>query len=134
MTQSEFIRKILHKPWVNRTSSFDNCDCFGLVMLYYKEVLNIAIPEVKGFADNADFNDCYSLGIERWIKLTAPQSQGLMFTAYKVSNPEHVGICIGGGKVLHSRGDHIHGGKVQMHSISAIEAIFGKITFHRFKG
>lgn len=134
MMHAEFIRKILHKPWVNRQSSFDSCDCFGLVILYYKEVLNITIPEVKGFTDNADFSDCYSLGIEQWKELTSPQETGLMFTAYKRGAPEHVGLCIGGGKVLHSRGDHNRGGKVQIHSISAIEAIFGKITYHRFKG
>ena len=134
MIQSEFIRKVLHKPWQNRQSSFECCDCFGLVMLYYKEVLSITIPEVKGFTDNTDFLDCYLLGINEWEEVSTPYQSGLMFTSYKGDSAEHVGICIGGGKVLHSRGDHNNGGKIQIHSMSAIKAIFGKVTFHKFKG
>ena len=32
-------------PFVSKGSSFNGCDCYGLVKLYYKEILNIDIPE-----------------------------------------------------------------------------------------
>ncbi|PHR55966.1 MAG: hypothetical protein COA43_14710 [Robiginitomaculum sp.] len=132
--QAEFIRKVLHIPWQNRASSFECCDCWGLIVLYYKEVLNITIPEVLGFTDDVNFLDCYSSGITQWDEVLSPFEAGLMFTAYKGGSPDHVGLCIGGGKVLHARGSVNHGGKVQIHSISALTAVYGKISFHRFKG
>lgn len=134
MNKNDFIRKILHVEWENRASSFESCDCFGLVLLYYKEVLGVDIPVVKGFADNTDFATCYKDGIKSWVKSNSPDLDGLMFTSYKGDSPQHVGICIGGGKVLHARGSIEHGGKVQLHSISTIKQIFGRITFHKLKG
>lgn len=32
-------------PFISNGRSFKGCDCYGLVKLYYKEVLNIEIPE-----------------------------------------------------------------------------------------
>ncbi len=32
-------------PFVSKGRSFNGCDCYGLVKLYYKEILNIDIPE-----------------------------------------------------------------------------------------
>ena len=32
-------------PFVSKGRTFRGCDCYGLVKLYYKEVLNIELPE-----------------------------------------------------------------------------------------
>lgn len=32
-------------PFVSKGRNFNGCDCYGLVKLYYKEILNIDIPE-----------------------------------------------------------------------------------------
>ncbi len=37
--------KFIGIPFVSKGRSFRGCDCYGLVKLYYKEVLNIEIPE-----------------------------------------------------------------------------------------
>jgi murein DD-endopeptidase len=39
------ISKFIGIPFVSKGRSFNGCDCYGLVKLYYKEVLNIDIPE-----------------------------------------------------------------------------------------
>lgn len=39
------IEKFIGIPFVSKGRSFNGCDCYGLVKLYYKEVLNIDIPE-----------------------------------------------------------------------------------------
>lgn len=39
------IEKLIGIPFVSKGRSFKGCDCYGLVKLYYKEVLNIELPE-----------------------------------------------------------------------------------------
>lgn len=39
------IDKFIGIPFVSQGRSFRGCDCYGLVKLYYKEILNIEIPE-----------------------------------------------------------------------------------------
>ena len=39
------ISKFIVIPFVSKGRSFNGCDCYGLVKLYYKEILNIDIPE-----------------------------------------------------------------------------------------
>ena len=134
MTQNEFIKRILGKPWVNRASSFESADCFGLVILYYKHVLNIDLPTVEGFSEKDDFVSCYNKGKELWREVSKPSKNGIVFTCYKGNMPMHVGLCIGDGYALHSRGTEKQTGKVEIHSLRAIEHIYGKMTYHEFTG
>ena len=39
------ISKFIGIPFISKGRSFNGCDCYGLVKLYYKEILNIDIPE-----------------------------------------------------------------------------------------
>ena len=134
MDQQTFIKNIIGKPWVNRAASFDAADCWGVVSLYYKHVLNIDIPTVEGFIENEQFNKCYSENLHLWQEVKTPIVAGLVFTCYKGETPTHVGVCIGGGKALHSRGTTDNHGKVEIHSLRAIETICGKMTYHKFTG
>jgi hypothetical protein len=43
MTQSDFIGLVNGKPWANRACSFDEMDCWGLVVLYYRHVLGLEL-------------------------------------------------------------------------------------------
>lgn len=134
MNQHEFIKLIKGKPWVNRASSFDSVDCFGLVILYYRHVMGIDLPAVDGFKENGDFMDCYQSGIQNWQEVSAPTKNGIMFTCYRGDTPAHVGLCIGKGLVLHARGDVKQLGKVEIHAIRSIARLYGKITYHKFTG
>ncbi len=132
--QQSFVKNIIGKPWVNRASSFDSADCWGVVALYYKHVLGVDIPTVQGFIENEQFERCYSESLHLWQEVSAPVVAGLVFTCYKGEIPTHVGVCIGGGKVLHSRGTEDNHGKVEIHAIRAIESVYGKISLHKFIG
>lgn len=134
MTQNEFIKKIIGKPWVNRASSFESADCWGLVALYYKHVLNIDIPTVQGFIEKDEFEKCYSTNVHLWQEVKTPIIAGLVFTSYMGDIPTHVGVCIGGGKALHSRSGAGNNGKIDIHSLRAIESLCGRITYHKFIG
>lgn len=134
MIQTEFINKTLGLPWVNRAVSFDSLDCWGLVLLYYKHVMNIELPEIKGYSiGECDTTQGWDSGVNQWEKINSPVI-GSVFTCYKGGKPIHVGIVISPIKVLHARGFIDNPGKVEIHSIRAIENIYGKITYHKFTG
>ncbi len=135
MNQQEFINKVIGLPWVNRASSFDEVDCWGLVTLYYKHVLGIDLPIITGYAKGeCDTSHGWQSGINQWQQMDRPSVNGLLFTCYKGDEPSHVGITISAIKVLHARGFVGCAGKVEIHSIRAIESIYGKITLHKFIG
>ena len=126
MNQNEFIKKILGSPWVNRSSSFDACDCYGLVTLYYKHVLGIDLPIIAGYArGECDTAQGWKSGIHQWQQMDRPTIDGLLFTCYKGGEPSHVGVIISATKVLHSRGYPGSPGKVE---------IYRKMTTHKFIG
>jgi len=135
MVQQEFIDRVKGLPWVNRASSFDEVDCWGLVLLYYKHVLDIELPEIAGYEqDECGTAQGWYSGIHQWQQLDRPVEHGLLFTCYQGKQPIHVGVTISTTKVLHCRGSAAEPGKVEIHSIRAIEHIYGKMTFHKFVG
>lgn len=135
MNQTEFINRILGKPWLNRATSFDAVDCWGLVLLYYKHVLSIELPTIIGYSKgDCDTAQGWQSDIHHWQQVNKPITDGLVFTCYKDGAPTHVGITISSTKVLHSRGFPGNPGKVEIHSIRAIETIYGKMTYHKFIG
>ncbi len=135
MKQDEFICIFLGKPWVNRAANFDACDCWGLVLLYYRYVLDIELPIIKGYSQGeCSTAQGWQSDIHHWQEVNKPITAGLVFTCYKDGAPTHVGITISSTKVLHSRGFPCNPGKVEIHSIRAIETIYGKMTYHKFIG
>lgn len=136
MDKIEFIDKVLGARWVNRASSFTECDCWGLVLLYYKHVLGIELPEVDGYNEKINIADCWKneTSTGRWVECDKPQMDGLVFTCYRGEQPSHVGVTIGGGKVLHTTGGLKSDGSVQVNTIRAVERMYGKMTYHKFTG
>jgi len=135
MFQQDFIDKVIGNPWIDRTSDFDSCDCWGLVVLYYKYVLDIELPTINGYdKGECDTAQGWQSGIHQWQQLDKPIGHGLLFTCYKGDQPSHVGVTIGPLKVLHARGSADNPGRVEVHSIRAIQKLYGKMTFHRFIG
>ena len=133
MDKNEFINKIIGAKWVNRAVSFEACDCWGVVVLYYKHVLNIELPVVIGYKEKINISDCWQEESSKphWLETDNASDSGLVFTCYKGDLPSHVGVTIGNGMVLHSNGTNKSGG-AQVNSIRAIQAIYGKMTYHKY--
>lgn len=134
MNQSEFIGKMLGKPWVNRAVSWSEVDCYGIVIMYYRHVLGMELPNVTGFSEGEPTDQCWTNNIHTWEQVDTPPTEGLLFTSYKGDRPTHVGIVISPTHVLHCRGSVEQPGKVEVHSIRAIKTVCGRMTYHRFKG
>lgn len=136
MNQLEFIQAVNGKPWVNRAVSMDGMDCYGLVILYYRHVLGIELPVPDGYIENESTPNCWINETEsgRWEAIDRPESHGIVFTAYNGDTPLHVGIMIDRQKAIHCRGNDSAPGKVEIHSIKAIQSVYGKVTFHKYVG
>ena len=131
MTEEEFINEVQFKPWVNRGDTLDAMDCYGLVKLYYEHVQGAAIPEVHGYKEGYRFDILWRREIEKAWRQVGRFQQGAMVTLYTPDmKPAHVGICIGGNKVLHARGNDEDGGKVEIHSITTLMSAYKTATFH----
>lgn len=136
MDRVEFINKMIGVPWVNRASSFDSVDCWGLVILYFDKVLGVKLPDVKGYREKDDFNLCWNLEAsnKHWAKVENPEPGSIVFTCYKNDKPTHVGVVLSRTKVLHTTGGLESAGSVQVNTIRAVEKIYGKMTYHKFIG
>ena len=131
MTEEEFISAVQFKPWVNRGDTLDAMDCYGLVKLYYEHVQGAKLPIVSGYKEGHQFDSLWRKEIEKTWRQSGRFKQGDLVTFYDASmKPSHVGICVANNKVLHARGSVGQGGKVEMHSISTLQAAYKTVTFH----
>lgn len=129
MTTDEFTDRMIGVPWVNRACSFTACDCWGLVTLYYRHVIDTEIHHDSGYESDGDFMTCYQNEVDFWKQEDHPVSGGI-FVAYDGSIPVHVGVVLG-GMVLHSRGDNGH---VRLDRLLTIQRIYSKVEFMTYAG
>lgn len=79
------------------------CDCWGLVVLVYRERLGIELPTHAGYVDplSADAADAVSTGKLAWRPVESPQPMdGVLFRIK--GRPHHIGLVIREGWMLHT--------------------------------
>lgn len=69
MTQSDFIGLVNGKPWANRACCFEQMDCWGTVVLYYRHVLGTELHHIAGYESGADFITCYEQECAHWRRV-----------------------------------------------------------------
>lgn len=127
MTPAEFTARAVGLPWKRWRSDWHAADCFGLVVLYWREVHGRdlgSVPQTDistGFSVAAGWEPCE----------TEPGACGFM--AYSGGAPAHCGILIAPDAVLHSLGGEHRGGSVRMTGLALMRRIYSDITFHRPK-
>ena len=124
---SEFISRMIGKPWANRACTADAVDCWGLVVLYYRQVLGIELHQTPDYESGEDFLTCYQGDVVFWQPVPHP-SEGGIFVGYKGSQPAHVGLILQ-RQALHSRGDN---GSVRQDSLMLIQRAFTKVEYFRY--
>lgn len=91
-------------PYANRGSSFQGCDCWGLVWLYHAEVLKRLVPRYDGYkdAESADISDYISDRWNQWQKVEPANMEPGDVLALRVGrHPVHCGVYVGHGMMLH---------------------------------
>lgn len=98
------IEKYSRIPWKDRGRDFRGCDCYGLVRLILREELGKEIPDffypTASDSKNADLIDLNKKTIEAQ-EVRVPQ-EGDIVLMKKNGIPNHMGVYISGGFVLHS--------------------------------
>ena len=135
MNSNDFVNKVVGMPWVNRAAGPDSWDCWGLIVGYFKQVHDIDIPIVPGYADGSTpIADGFFEQAESgyWLKEPNP-GDGLVFAAFRGEIPAHVGV-ITGGRCLHSLGSDDKPGSVGYHSIQTLDKIYSRLEYWRYVG
>lgn len=91
-------------PYVNRGSSFQGCDCWGLVWLYHVEVLKKLIPRYDGYenSESPTIGEYISDRWNQWEPVEPDQKQHGDVLALRVGrHAVHCGIYLGDGRMLH---------------------------------
>jgi len=98
------LRPFIGIPYVNRGSSFQGCDCWGLVWLFHREILQNDIPRYDGY-DDAESPTIGNYIKDRWNNWSSVEPTGIEpgdVLALRVGDlPVHCGVYAGHGKMLH---------------------------------
>ena len=126
MTPDEFIERAVGIPWVRWRSDWQAADCFGLVLLYNREVMGVnlgAVPKTdtaSGFAALTGWGEC------------DPKTGATCFMGWRNGAPTHCGILLPGALVLHSEGSDERQGSVRITRIAAIQRAYGDLRFYTY--
>lgn len=91
-------------PFVLGGRSADGLDCWGLVQLFYKEQMGIAVPDYQGIAAGISTKQAIAtIARERDLhwELTKEPKDGDVVLARMKNHPLHVGIYKDPGQMLH---------------------------------
>lgn len=124
LTASEFASRMIGVPWVNRACSPESCDCWGLVVLFYRHVIGVEIHHSTGYEAERDFLTCFTDEVVFWRASDQPVEGGV-FIGYEGGHPAHIGLIVD-GRALHSRGAN---GAVRSDRLAVIEKVFTRVEY-----
>lgn len=127
MTPDDFIKIMLGKPWRRFACGYDACDCYGLVVLYYREVFGIDLGTVPPVGIAEGFKE---------RKASWPDSlpyHGALVMMYNDSGTEsHCGVMLPDGMVIHCSGHENQPGNVRISRIKSLEKTYSGIKFYAY--
>lgn len=97
-------RQFIGIPYVDRGSSFDGCDCWGLVWLYHTQVLHREVPRYDGYesAEAPSIVEYISSRWNQWESVEPAHMEHGDVLALRVGRlPVHCGVYVGRGHMLH---------------------------------
>ena len=124
-------------PYRKGGNTFDGADCWGLTQLALSTLYNISINICSGatFAGKelaeAIENNLSNPHFTR--KFIAMDGCVAIFYSKKTGRPEHSGLCIGDGYLLHSLGSKRHGSST-ITLIENLRPLFTKVEFYKYCG
>lgn len=126
MTQNEFVKLAVGLPWIRWRSDWDGCDCYGLVVLFYREVLGIALPGVP----KTEFEQGLPDVMPSFERIDKPTAGACAFMSFVGGRPTHCGIYLGDGMVIHAHGSESVIGSTRICKLETIKKIFGEVKFY----
>jgi cell wall-associated NlpC family hydrolase len=118
-------------PWVRWASTWRECDCYGLIVLWFREVRGVDLGDVpqtdlaSGFSRATGWAEC------------EPEPGATAWMAYADGSPTHCGILLPAphdGMVLHSLGGDDHAGGVRITRLPLMRRLYSDLRFYRYAG
>lgn len=125
ISRDDFIRRAVGLTWARWRSDWSAADCFGLVILWHREVLGIELGSVpqtdiaKGFSRTTGWLECEA------------EEGATCFMAWRNGAPTHCGILLPHRRVLHCEGAEDRPGSARVSPLSAMQRFYGEIRFYR---
>ncbi len=127
MEPDEFVRLAVGIPWRRWQASWDGSDCYGLCVLWHREVLGIdlgAVPQTDiadGFNAAAGWQEC------------GPEPGVTGFMTWRDGAPSHCGMVALPGLLLHSQAGHPipEHGSVRVTRLEVMQRACPDIRFYR---
>lgn len=132
LTPDEFTARAVGIPWHRWRSDWGAVDCYGIVVLYHREVLGIDLGPVP----QSDISAGYAMLSGEWVECSTDDLDAVVWMAWRDGSPTHCGIMLHGGMCLHSEG-HIdaqgrHVGSVRLTPIRTMRRAYGTIRAYRY--
>lgn len=127
MTPDEFAGRVVGVPWLRWASSWEAMDCYGLVVMYYRHVLGVELGEVP----KTDIASGFA-GLDGWHEC-GPEPGVTGFMAWRNGAPEHCGVLMPRGMLLHAQGSPGHSGSVRMTPLAVMQRLYQDIRFYRYQ-
>lgn len=126
MTPGEFVERAVGIPWVRWRADWAAMDCFGLVVLYQREVLGVDL----GAPLQAYLSTGHG-GTKGWRECQ-PVPGSICFMAWQNGAPTHCAIMLPDGRMLHSEGTENTPGNVRITRLSAMQRAYGDLRFYTY--
>lgn len=126
LSPEEFTLRAIGVPWVKWRSDWQACDCFGLIVLYFREVLGVDLGEVPQTDIATGFFEA-----DGWIECR-PEAGATAWMAWRGGAPTHCGVLLAGARLLHSEGSETHPGNVRITRLAAMRRVYSDIRFYRY--
>lgn len=115
-------------PWRRWCSSWDACDCWGLLSLWHREVLGVDL----GGVPQTTLADGWPAVAGDWRELPGPEAHATIWMAWRDGAPMHCGVLIDAGRVLHAEANEATGaGSVRITRLPALLRIYGTPRYYR---
>lgn len=102
-------------------------DCYGLLILYFREVLGIELEGVQ-WTDKAEAFESFKC----WQQCE-PEAGATCWMSWRNGAPVHCGVLLPGARVLHSEGSEDHPGSVRVTRLAAVIRAYGEIRYYRYQ-
>lgn len=126
MTPADFVARAVGLPWARWRADWQAMDCYGLIVLWHREVLGVEIGDVPHTDIAAGFAEARG-----WAEVSGPAAGATCFMAWRGSAPTHCGVLLAGQRVLHAEGRPGQPGNVRITRVRALEAVYGHIRYYR---
>lgn len=131
LTPEQFAQRAMAAPgirWRKWASGWDACDCFGLIVLWFREVHGVDLGPVPQTDIASGFEQA-----QGWIEC-GPEAGASCWMAWRDGAPTHCGVMLTATTVLHAEGSDDRPGRVRVSRLGAVEAVYGAVRFYRYAG